>query len=325
MKFDWRKFCREERLEYVTSGPNTSKNNINIKCPLCSDHSHHMGLSLNIQRPYWHCWKCNRGGRDPTALVSTLLNVKHAEASRIVREYQSNPDDFDDLFEEDPMTKKEAPGTLELPANCNPITDNRAALRFVEYLARARGFGADALRVAKAYNLHYALAGNCAQRIIYPVYDEGRLVGWTGRAISHTNTRYLSSEGDLMKSTVGNFDGALKSGRWLAITEGPFDMMKLDFYGAPMGVRAVCTFGTSLKLAQIAKLVRLLTTGRLEQGYVVFDKDANGPAWKLSEYLSETTSKRVIAARLEEAEDPGDLSEKQVLEFLSQLIEKRSP
>jgi len=324
MKFDWRKFCREERLEYVTSGPNTSKGNINVKCPFCSDHSHHMGLSLNLSRPYWHCWKCDRAGRDPTALVSALLNVKHAEASRIVREYQDNPDDFDDLLEEEPMTKKVSPPSLELPRDCHPISDGRGAVRFVEYLARARGFGLDALRVAKAYNLHYALAGDYAQRIIYPVYDEGRLVGWTGRAISHTNTRYLTSEGDTMKSTVGNFDNALKSGRYLAITEGPFDMMKLDFYGGPMGARAVCTFGTSLKLAQISKLMRLLNSGRVEQAYIVFDRDATAPAWKLAEYLTETSGRHVTAARLEEAADPSDLSEKQVLEFLSNLTERSS-
>jgi hypothetical protein len=97
-----------------------------------------------------------------------------------------------------------------------------------------------------------------------------KLVTWTGRSIvpgEALRYRALSEDAEKAKKsrlpqavtsiyqTLWQFDSLeTEPGNTLAVCEGPFDALRLDFYGRPLGLRATCFFGKSIGAAQIALL-----------------------------------------------------------------------
>jgi 5S rRNA maturation endonuclease (ribonuclease M5) len=320
MRWDWEKFCKEYQIE---KGSESTKDDIYVRCPYCFDHGHHLGLKLSPTQPFWHCWRCNRGGHQPFGLVAALLNISFDAASKLVKEStQTNPDDFDNLFEpkESPVKKSK----LILPSNFRLVDRGRSAERFVRYLSHQRGFDQDALDVASTFKLRYTLSGKFAHRLIYPLYEDQKLIAWTARAIGQAEVRYLT-EGDI-KTTVGNFDSIMSTQylKLFFIVEGPIDMMKLDFYGAPVQARTTCTFGTAVSHLQMAKLAKIISTKKPKKTIVLFDEDAVSAASKLADHLQGVTGAGVHSRLLQTTswsgvKDPADLARRDVQPFINSL------
>jgi hypothetical protein len=308
MRFDWQKFCIRNGIPFVTYGPNTAAGNISIHCPFCgnADTSMHMGLRLDVKFPAWGCFRNRKhGGRDPAYLVAKLLNI-HIVAAKALIEIDAPPiDDFDSAVERlrEPATtahtpSKHKPRTLTLPKECRPLSDcGIYAGQFITYLAE-RGFGKDALDVATTYGLTYALTGEQAWRLVLPIELDGQLIGWTGRAIRPgTLIRYKTSSG-FGKDVVMQRP---RPATVIAITEGPLDYLKLDYYGRPFGVRACATMGTAVTAEQLAVLRAMRKDGtRL---VMVFDQTAMAENISIADEIGATW------ARLPDGiKDPGELS-----------------
>ena len=191
MKFDWQRFCTEHQIHFVTSGPNTGRGRISVKCPWCgeSDPSEHMGLSVAIENPVWGCLRNpEHRGANPRRLVQRLLRCSFNQAVSIV-EAQNRivPDDFDTFLLSQKPRQEAAKVTFEIPRP-KEFRDfeklSKYTMRFLEYVGEDKGFGKDAITVCKTYELYYALTGDFAWRIIVPVYDLDKKVrNWVGRAI----------------------------------------------------------------------------------------------------------------------------------------------
>src|SRR5262249_2643522 len=136
---------------------------------------------------------------------------------------------------------------------------------------QGRGFD-DPDQVIKDYNLKCCLTGTWKGRLIIPVYDK-KLLGWQGRSIRTVDgvARYLTSH-PAVKRNLFNLQN-LSSGEYLYICEGPFDAIKIDFYGKPR-IRATCTFGVDFTPEQIHGLYNL--RGKFAQLVALFDFDAAG-------------------------------------------------
>jgi hypothetical protein len=286
MRFDWQRFCTRNKISFVTHGPNVAQGHLGIKCPWCgsADKSEHMGLKLDVRDPVWGCFRnAAHRGRNPTRLIARLLNIGFASAARMVEAELINVDDMEGAVAA--MQHEAAPGPVGRPAlaaipeEFRPLgrqPENSYESRFLAYLS-GRGFGdsGDAAALAEAYGLWYALTGEQAWRVIFPVMDEAnKLLGWTGRDIRHGATlRYKASPGlgkDVLL-TFPEYPGTPMS-EVLVICEGPVDALKIDAYGSGFGIKAVATMGTAFTVGQIAQLARLAKRHR--KTWAIFDQDA---------------------------------------------------
>lgn len=318
MRFDWRAFCTKNNIPFVTSGPNTAKGNISIHCPFCgfADPSEHLGLSLDLARPYWGCFRsAQHRGRHPAKLVARLLGIPYGNALKLVESGAFPLDDYEQAVESlktstEPAQISRQLGAAEKPL-CYPkefrrLTDGTYARRFMAYL-EGRGFGTDAKEVAEAYDLQYALTGDQAWRLIFPIYSElGDLVGWTGRAVQYAaKQRYMTFGGmgkDHLLGACGIPDGSV-----LVVCEGPVDFLKLDYYGNPHGVHAVATLGTSFTDAQVIELVSIHR--RMQKTCVLYDRDTTSDSLRLAEAIETFGKGDVRAWQIPEPfKDPGEMT-----------------
>lgn len=340
--FDWLAFCKQAGIPFADTGASTAKGNIYIHCPFCgaADKSQHMGLSLTVKTPYWGCWRdASHRGATPQRLLVGLLACSWEEATKIVDEHGAgvSAEDHDALLELLPNVR--FPGTtlpvvlerkkkgLVLPSEFKRLTRaSEYALSFKHYLSD-RGFD-DPERLAERFDLRYCLRGPFGGRLIIPVYHDERLVSWTARDVTgKAKIRYktLGTDPESCKmtgygpaltnlaDTVFNFDRALRKAgkaKTLAVCEGPFDAIKLDWLGRSSGVSAVAVFGTP-KRTQFLELVSLA-----EQGYgkvvVALDADALGNALRLVDMLKSLLHCEVQRMVLPKGvKDPGDLTARQ--------------
>jgi hypothetical protein len=319
MRFDWKKFCDRRHITYVTSGPNTAKGNISIRCPFCgsADKSQHMGLSLTASDPVWGCFRNTRHrGRDPSRLIARLLNITYAAAKSIVEYEGPTTDDFDAAVDRlrnngQATTAPKKRNEVVMPGLFRRMGTGFYAERFYKYLA-ARGFD-DVPRLVQTYSvydLRYCIVGPYAWRIIFPIYaaGEGELVGWTGRSIDAKATpRYLTSD-NFDKNVLLDF-GGITTDDYVIVCEGPFDALKVDYYGPAFGVRAVATLGTAVTPMQTQAL-RVLR-GHVRGMSILFDYDAIAQALDLANELD------VSAAILPDGiKDPGEFTGNSAADFL---------
>jgi hypothetical protein len=311
---DWLLFLEDNQIEFVTRGPNTKRGEVSIQCPWCGDDdpSQHLGISLTSDN--WGCLRNrNHSGHRPFRLVAALLDCSKSQSKLIVGQYSSSdPESLEeaiallDLTSEAPSPAEEpekAPPTRpifgEYPGPTFPVSR-----RFWNYL-KGRGYN-NVQKLVRTYDLSCCTVGKFKDRIIIPVHRGNDLVAWTGRAIINPKNapRYLSSKN--IKATVFNEEKLRRyNGKVLFICEGPFDAMKVDYYGNHYGARATCTFGTNVTIPQIMILNTLMKN--FEHTRVLFDKDAQPQAMQLADWLPGSRTS-VLAAQ----GDPGDLTHAQV-------------
>lgn len=270
--FDWRSFFDEHRIKYVERGANVSRGEINIRCPFCgsADPSHHMGL--NLETGWWSCWRnrSQHSGKSPLRLIMKLLGVPYGQA----RELAGLGDDYVDPEGFDAMAARimgriKTDGPVPVAERrfltlheFEPITDRIRTRRHWNYLYSSRGFNEtrngieDVDRLCRQYSLRAGTQSNgpFADRIILPYFFEQELVTWTGRALGHSTRRYRDLEVDLSlmapKETLYNHDCINDGGKVLVVQEGPFDALKVDFYGRSLGMRSVALSTNSISEEQ---------------------------------------------------------------------------
>lgn len=320
---DWIQLFDDNNVDYVTKGPNTKRGEVSIQCPYCGDDdpSHHLGVSLTVER-----WGCHRSadhrGRSPVRLIAVVLGCSYTRAKLLERQYsRPDPDNLASALEalegsEAPAPAKAPP--LTLPANFQRIESVGPTSRFYHYIT-SRGFERFATpSVIDRYALRCATTGRYKDRIIFSFYERSRLMGWTGRAISAPEwaPRYLSS-GPEIKETVFNYNAIrLHNPQYvLCVCEGPFDALKLDFYGRKHNLRATCIFGTSMTMDQIWILNRLARN--YKHTYVLMDPEAIEASFGAKDWLTHRNVS--VAHLLQGIEDPGAMTKDQVEAFADEL------
>jgi hypothetical protein len=305
---NWQQLLQENGIPYVTGGKNTGKGYISIKCPLCgiNDPSEHLGI--NLRTGSWSCWRdSNHHGASPSRFLEILLGLSKGAARLLVEAHTvTGLDEFGTSV--GAKTPLQATSRPELLNEFRPIEEESFTHKFWQYL-QDRGFS-DPDALAVDYQLKACLTGRWKGRLITPVFDEKGLVGWQGRAIqaSQLVPKYLTSS-DLIKKTIFNFQNLLDGGESLIICEGPFDALKVDFYGKNVGMRATCLFGVNFTPDQITKILTLRR--RFRRFIALFDVDAPGlmAGFNLSNYITEIEFGQLPDG----VHDPGSLSKQQVM------------
>lgn len=330
--FDWKTFFRQHGVEYVTSGPNTPRGDIGIRCPMCgpADPSQHMCVSL--KGAGWHCWRnASHKGRSRARLIQLVLRCSAETANELAGGESTELLPDDDL----PQTLrakllgeviKAAPKSLSIPKEFKALTGGVLSKPFWEYLD-GRGYSPrQTVWLAETYGLHYALKGPFAYRIIVPVRDRSRrLQTWTGRSIiPGEEQRYKALGAELalcsIRETLLGLDVLwhAPSPKALLVCEGPFDALWINTFGHPFGVYATCLFGLSMSDSQASMLASL----RERFGYVglLLDSAASFQAFRLA-----TNGLNLDVVSLPETvKDPALLAVNDVIDLCVSVAERGS-
>lgn len=290
--FDWRRCLSEQRVPFIEKGPNVKRGEINIRCPFCgsADPSFHMGISE--ETGWYSCWRnrSQHSGKSPLRLLMKLLRVPYERARELagLGESYVDPEGFDamaaKIMGRDGGTGRKEEvrrRTLDLDPAFRPIGPHGRTARHWDYLL-GRGFAdGDIEALGRLYGV-CAGGGDYEGRVVLPYYQDGDLVTWTARAIGQSSARYLDLSRDesilAPKQTLYNHDAIVEgpgaAAGLLLVVEGPFDALKLDFYGRPYGVRAVALSTNSVTEAQVYLLQS--SEGRFARRAVMMDQNASG-------------------------------------------------
>lgn len=341
MRFDWPRFLRQHRIEYVTNGPNVSRGNIAIKCPFCGENDPSQHLGIRLTGAGWGCLRnAAHRGKSNARLVRQLLHCSAEEASRLVGGSEAlapTLDDFEDsaaalrklddiAWEQQPQRK------LQLLPEFKPLLNGSPfAKPFLAYL-KERGYrDAQIQWLAKNYGLQYAVKGLYAYRIIIPIYDRyGDLLSWTARTIrpdEQPRYRTLRMQGvddaPVAKLAANNTILGLpllwsaERAKALVLVEGPFDALKLTAFGYPFGVYATALFGLNVYPAQVAEIQELAS--RFDRVCLLIDEDAELQRLRLLGALSGVNCK--VLKMPPGTDDPGALTGEQVTALALQIID----
>lgn len=327
MTFDWITFLKAHNITFVDKGKSTTQGNIAIQCPWCGDNDPSQHLGIHLQRGFFNCWRNpNHRGRTPQRLIMRLLGCDLNQANDILSG-GLGLNEFDSLaqaFKGEKPTPLSHNTTLTLPELFKPIEDRGRGRAFVNYLV-GRGFRREDIgSLCSEYTLRHCTTGVWHNRIIFPVTQNQRLLTWTGRTINpNEDLRYLSlsEKADAspqpalasIKHLVWNYDELTSDHvRVITVVEGPFDALKVDYYGKDNSVRATCLFGTGVTGAQKALLSDLREC--CDEMVVIPDSGALSNTMRL---LSELCHLNVRLQPLPSGVgDPGELSRDQVLNLL---------
>ena len=339
--FDWERLLKEQRIPFIESGANVKRGEIAIQCPFCgsADPSKHMGL--NPETGWWSCWRnrSQHSGKSPLRLIMRLLGVPYHRAREIAGLDSSyiDPEGFDAvaarIMGRNKETIKPSDGErrfLDFDPDFIPISEKIRTRRFWNYLYANRKFTgqdrhgvSDVDRLCEVYNLRAGVRGKWMDRIIIPYYQDRKLVTWTGRAIADATIRYkdLSIDDSILapKQTLFNHDCMLEGGKALIIQEGPFDALKVDFYGRRFGVRSVGLSTNSIKDEQAFLLQTATTT--FKQIIVMLDtKSELGvvDSMRMKQALYFLPNLKIMSVPFG-AGDGGNLTRAETLEFTQSL------
>ena len=301
-----------ERLNipYWASGKNVSENSINIQCPFkdCDDPSNHCGIFKDSL--LFHCWKCGRRGSFAFLLVViTGHNFKECQ-----EEIESLGITFQtDILEQakeilegedskDECSKEEK--NVELPKYFEFITRETESDLLESYLKRRKVSRETLIE----YNVGMCRVGEFMNRLIIPVYFEGKLVSFqaadmTGRA----ELKYKTAVSKVKNYFFG-WDRLPQNPRLVVLVEGILDAWRLE-----NGVLA--TFGTSLTDRQRHLLVEL------HPSCLVFcwDEDAWLHSCKEAENLRAFLD-RVEVVQLPAQEDPDSYGKENTWKLILEAV-----
>ena len=322
MPFDWEAFLTGLGISFVLRGPNVSRGNINIQCPFCGqdDPSEHMGLRLSDG-----AWGCFRNplhrGLSPVRLVRELKGCSFAEAHALVHG-NDFPQDTSVAWLKKQLAGLEASDsvlpTVVFPKEFRSFGGRWDSERRFRLYLKSRGFSRPTA-LAGYYGLRYAVTGDFANRIIFPLHVGSDLIGWTSRALGESQSRYkIYPKGPGAKHLLFNELRAFKNPRKiLVIVEGPIDALKLDFYGKKYGVRAVALLGLALGTGKVDRLQKL--SNLYERLVLLLDREALKQNLRYEQELS-ILRVEFKPKLLGNYKDPGEIPFKDLPWFFKKLL-----
>lgn len=334
---NWIKFLTKHNINYIEKGPSTAKGNVYINCVFCGDSDKGFHLGISIDNKGWGCWKnTNHRGRSPVKLIQRLLKCTWEDAKLINdSSNQSLMIPSSSLTQEvnARLNSKENEVkslTLEFPPEFKLITNKASCKPFLSYLQDRLYSLKEALELSQIYQLHYSSHELFTYRVIVPVFESSGLVTFTGRHVGSSIPKYKTLSTSLENSKITglprallptsdcllNFDQFTAPATMLVICEGPFDALRLDYYGKHLGIRATCLFGKTISKPQIAKLAE--KRHLFSKCSLLLDKGTEMDSVSLIGKLNWLNVNNLILPQ--PWKDPGEMEKKAILDYFSILL-----
>ena len=235
-----------------------------LTCPMCFKPK----LTVELNRRAWHCWVCEQYGaanfktgkrqiiKGAGGLVDLVQLLERWDRKRaaeyILKKANLKPENLARIDVELQQTVIKELSILRPTTSISYPAYAKALDGILPYMVQ-RGISMSDVRT---FGLFVCTGGRYQERLIFPVYEEGRLVYYQGRAMWESKAPgFLKAlnpsreEGAAVSSEVlFNLHQACKYPR-VTIVEGPIDAVHV-------GASAVCTFGKKISAMQIAKLLR---------------------------------------------------------------------
>ena len=218
---------------------------------------------------------------------------------------------------------------LSLPPEFKSFRGAPSSRPYVQYLQK-RGFSELEIARTQGYGIYYASQGEYKGRIIFTVWVDGNLVGWTGRTIYPTETlRYKTLSNNPEKGPptaprpIGSyllFWDKLKAPvpKTIVLCEGPFDAWRVNLLGARLGVVATCFFTNSLSREQIGLLHEILP--KFENRVVLLDQ---GTFLQVSNIKSDLAAFDLTVRHLPpQYKDPAEIPDTETLKEVLAIVQE---
>ena len=208
---------------------------ISFNAPCCihngekQDKRQRGGMLFNNDGFQYHCFNCNfKAGWSPGKLLSK--NTKSILSWLGLPEIEIQKLGLEDLKNKEDMPKVEKPIILDLiekplPDECKSINawvnegcQDPDLVAVIDYLLD-RGMNYE------WYDWHWSATPGFRDRVIIPFYNEGKIVGYTGRKIKDGKPKYLT---DAQPGYVFNIDRQTDSREFVIGVEGQFDAIAID-------------------------------------------------------------------------------------------------
>lgn len=250
-EFDLARYCQDHAADQV------SPTDWLLDCPECGKRK----LTVTTHKQAWHCWVCEtysggRGGRGGLVTLITMLdNLTPKQAVQKILlggRFTSLPlDHLPEGFIQEVFDMTAAAPSIPPPEFWRAISVDG----ILPYMVK-RGI---TMEDAAAFGLAWCPDGRYRGRLVFPVWEDRRLVYYQARAMWEASeqapgTHYLKAlnppkeVGAVSSDVLMNLDTARGHPR-VAIVEGPVDCVKA-------GPSAVATFGKRIYPRQIGKLIR---------------------------------------------------------------------
>lgn len=282
---DWIRQRVDSSIRYTGSG-----SEIHICCPVCGETRYRLYINLTTGQVY--CHNCQFKGT-VVNLIQFIEGISYTAARERFNVIKGNiilPDNVEDALEKRLMRVPEVQKrSVPLPEEFQLISSstNMVAQRAERYLAK-RGI---TQKQIDQHHIGVCATGQYANRIIIPIYQEGKLKFWVARAMSSevklkerspSNSFYQYSKSEV----IFNLDRAANKYHSAVISEGIFDALSWGSIG-------ISLLGKSLYDAQFNLL--LSYRDQLSEGlYVALDADAERDAMVMAKVLSSFFPVKII-------------------------------
>ena len=244
-----------------------------FSCPYCK----HKKLEINIDKGFYHCFRCHKGGRVKTLLTKLLVGYN--------------------LVSTDYRPERGVFLAQEVTA---PNYYSCLLTRHLVYL-RERG-----ISTQRATDMEYGYSNNkkLYMRLIIPIIEQGLKVCYVARAIDGAMPKEICPPSNICNRShfLYNLDGIDNNDR-VVLVEGIFGCEAL----VKRGLKAVASMGSNLSEIQVGKLL----SKHPKAINIMYDGDAAGRKGAVRAYEKFITriSANIYIVPMDEGKQPDTLTE----------------
>ena len=259
-----------------------------IRCPVCGDHATHSHCHINPTKGVFHCFYKGCSGSLAQLVKEYGGGAKVETRKGVIEKKKYLEVDFDQF--------KKVTGVGN--------TLDRLAFTYL----KDRGVTIEEIA---EYDIRYATHGRYYGRVLFPIYEDERLVNFVGRSFLHfVDPPYLfPHHGETLitsaEAIFGYSEVVTRPRGIYIIVEGVFDAVRVNKWSNDPGVRGLAILSNQISKGQVHKLLGLEDAGF----FVMLDSDARQEAIKVARLLC-NYNRDVRIAFLEQG-DPASVSDEE--------------
>jgi len=237
-----------------------SGDNLIFNCPFPENHGGRTSqktasFGIRVDNGKWHCFSCKEGGKSIYSLYASLMKVEEDEALDILGQpvipYQAVEQALQGL--KSPVLSSPSP-MGPYPMNLVGIQSHKEAAAYLHSRAipeeiwhRAKlSFCPDA-RMPEVLTSKGPSRGVPGRRIVFPLSWEGKVVGYSGRAIDKVSAiKYYRPVNNINQMVYNPMGYSPEGTKTIFVVEGEIDALASIREGLP----TVSTFGADISYAQ---------------------------------------------------------------------------